>query len=179
MLAELDVKRKAQNELINTLAADKWRNRNYELNLYGRGKDQAYLEKIIKEKNLSSRVYLKGFTRDVRDVLTNSHVVLQLTRFDAMPIAITEALSLARPVVVSDVGDMPRWVKGGVNGWVAGKLSTDEIDTVLENVWQNRNKLEKMGCESYRIFKEKYPLDPIKCFLEQAGILSNEQDRTT
>ena len=170
MLAELDIKRKAQDQLINTLSADKWANRSFELNLYGRGKDHSYLEKLIIEKQLSSKIFLRGFTKNVQEVLTGSHVILQLTHFDAMPIAVTEALAVSRPVIVSDVGDMPLWIKDDLNGWVAPQATINDIDLVLEKAWQKRSQLEEMGKGSFRIFKQKSPRDPIGSFLKQAGI---------
>jgi len=170
MLAELDIKRKAQDQLINVLSSDKWANRNFELNLYGSGKDHLYLEHLIIEKQLSSKIFLRGFTKNIQEVLTASHVILQLTHFDAMPIAITEALAVSRAAIVSDVGDMPLWVKDDLNGWVAPQASIHHIDLVLEKAWQRRAQLEEMGKESFRIFKEKYPADPIGFFLRQTGI---------
>lgn len=170
MLAELDIKRKAQDQLIHTLSADKWTNRNFELNLYGCGKDHSYLENLIIEKQLSSKIFLRGFTKKVQEVLTGSHVILQLTHFDAMPIAVTEALAVARPIIVSDVGDMPLWIKDDLNGWVAPQATINDIDLVLEKAWQKRSQLEELGKESFRIFKQKYPGDPIGSFLKQAGI---------
>jgi glycosyltransferase involved in cell wall biosynthesis len=174
VLAELDVKRKAQDVLIKALAAEKWKTRNYTLNIYGNGKDRQILEKLITDTGLSSKVFLKGFTKDVKEVLSNSHVLLQLTHIDAMPISVTEALAMSRAIIASDVGDMPLWINEGVNGWIAKKVCFEEIDRVLENAWQNRNSLEEMGKESYRIFRQKYPEDPVEYFLQLAGISSNE-----
>ena len=174
VLAELDVKRKAQDVLIKTMAAEKWKTRNYTINIYGNGKDKQILEKLITDTGLSSKVFLKGFTKDVKEVLTNSHVLLQLTLIDAMPISVTEALAMSRAIIASDVGDMPLWINEGVNGWIAKKVCFEEIDRVLENAWQNRNSLEEMGKESYRIFRQKYPEDPVEYFLQLAGISSNE-----
>jgi len=171
MLAELDTKRKAQDQLINTLGAEKWKNRDFELNFYGNGKDHSYLENLIIEKQLSSKIFLRGFTNSVQQSLTNSHVLLQLTHFDAMPIAVTEALAVSRAAIVSDVGDMPLWVKNDLNGWVAPQATVHDIDLVLEKAWQRRAQLEEMGKESFRIFKEKYPADPIEYFLKQARIV--------
>jgi len=174
VLAELDVKRKAQDVLIKTLAAEKWKTRNFTLNIYGNGNDKQILEKLIIDTGLSSKVFLKGFTKDVKEVLTNSHVVLQLTHLDAMPISVTEALAMSRAVIASDVGDMPLWINEGVNGWITEKVCIEEIDRVLENAWQQRNKLEEMGRESYKIFKQKYPEHPVEYFLNLAGISSNK-----
>jgi len=117
---------------------------------------------------------LKGFTKEVKEVLTNTHVLLQLTHIDAMPISVTEGLAMSRVVIASDVGDMPSWINEGVNGWIAGKVCVDEVDRVLENAWQNRNRLEEMGKESYKIFRQKYPEHPVEYFLKLAGISFNE-----
>lgn len=174
VLAELDIKRKAQDVLIQTLSAEKWKNRNFKLNIYGTGKDKQILEKLVTDTGLSSKVFLNGFTKEVKKVLTDSHVLLQLTHIDAMPISVTEGLAMSRAVVASDVGDMPLWINEGVNGWIAGKVCVEEIDRVLENVWQNRGRLEEMGKESYRIFRQKYPGHPVEYFLDLAGISLNE-----
>jgi len=91
-----------------------------------------------------------------------------------MPISVTEALAMSRPVIASDVGDMPLWINEGINGWIAKKACIEEIDRVLENAWQQRNKLEEMGRESYKIFKQKYPEHPVEYFLSLAGISSCE-----
>ena len=115
-----------------------------------------------------------GLLKNVKEVLTNSHVLLQLTHIDAMPISVTEALAMSRAVIASDVGDMPLWINEGVNGWIAEKVCIEEIDRVLENAWQQRNKLEEMGKESYKIFKQKYPEHPVEYFLNLASISSNE-----
>ena len=174
VLAELDVKRKAQDVLIKTLAAEKWKTRNYTMNIYGNGKDKQILEKLITDTGLSSKVFLKGFTKDVKEVLTNSHVLLQLTLIDAMPISVTEALAMSRAVIASDVGDMPLWINEGINGWIAEKVCIEEVDRLLENAWQQRNKLEEMGRESYKIFKQKYPEHPVEYFLNLAGLLPDK-----
>ena len=174
VLAELDIKRKAQDVLIRTLSTTKWKARNFELNIFGNGNDKYLLEKLIVNSGLSEKVFLRGFTRDVKEVLANSHVLLQLTHMDAMPISVTEAMAMSRAVIVSEVGDMPLWIHNGINGWVAQKVTMEEIDRVLENAWQQQNKLEVMGKESYRIFRQKYPDDPVEHFLNMAGILSNE-----
>ena len=174
VLAELDVKRKAQDILIQAFAAEKWKHRNFRLNIYGTGQDKQILEKLVADTGLTSKVFLHGFTKEVKEVLTNSHVLLQLTHIDAMPISVTEALAMSRTVVASDVGDMPLWINEGVNGWIAQKVCIEEIDRVLEKAWQQRNKLEEMGRESYKIFKQKYPEHPVEYFLHLAGLLSNK-----
>lgn len=178
VLAQLDVKRKAQDILIKTLSTEKWKARNWQLHIHGKGSDAEILSKMIETAGLSDKVFLKGYTQDVPAVLAWSHVLLQLTHIDAMPISVTEAMAMSRAVIASNVGDMPLWIKNDVNGWISNEVSAGAMDAVLEKAWQNRHNLEAMGKESFNIFTEKYPADPVTWFLDIAGISeirTNEQ----
>ena len=170
VLAQLDMKRKAQDILIKALSAEKWKARNWELHIYGKGNDADSLTKKIETAGLSDKVLLKGYSNDVLGVLSWSHVLLQLTHIDAMPISVTEAMAKSRAVIASNVGDMPLWINDDVNGWIANELTADAVDAVLEKAWQNRSNLEAMGKESFNIFTKKYPADPVTYFLDIAGI---------
>jgi glycosyltransferase involved in cell wall biosynthesis len=118
MLATLDIERKGQDILIKTLSQPKWKKRNWILHLYGAGKDKLQLEQLISELKMNNKVELKGHTDNVKEVLANSHLLLQCTLIDAMPISVVEAMAMARPCIVSNVGDMPIWIKDGYNGFV-------------------------------------------------------------
>lgn len=178
VLAQLDLKRKAQDILVKALSGEKWKARKWRLHIYGKGNDAGTLANLIETAGLSEKVYLKGYSHDIPEALTWSHVVLQLTHIDAMPISVTEAMAMSRPVIGSNVGDMPLWINDDVNGWIANEVSAGAIDAVLEKAWQNRYNLEAMGKESFNIFTRKYPADPVTYFLDIAGISeirTNEQ----
>ncbi|MEO6255084.1 MAG: glycosyltransferase, partial [Ferruginibacter sp.] len=85
MLAELDTARKAQDILINVLSSAKWVARNWQLHLYGKGKDKEMLEKLIRDSGLENKVFLQGFTSNIKQMLQDCHLLLQCTRIDAMP----------------------------------------------------------------------------------------------
>lgn len=167
MLAELDVSRKAQDNLLKALASPKWKIRDWHLSLYGKGNDKSLLQGLIARLGLSEKVALMGHSTNVKDVLQQAHLVLQITHRDAMPLAVMEAMAMARPVVVSRVGDMPSWVEEGRNGWIAANASVGEIDAVLETAWQQKNQWPQAGRESFARFKEKFPPSPEERFLEQ------------
>jgi len=166
MLAALYTDRKAQDILIQTLSSPKWKERNWQLNLYGAGKDAAMLQELILQNHLDEKIFLKGHTNNVQATLALHHLVLQCTRIDAMPISISEALAMARPCVVTNVGDMPLWVQNGINGFVCASATPEAIDIGLEECWQKRNEWEEMGKRSFAIFKEKYPQPYSKSFME-------------
>jgi glycosyltransferase involved in cell wall biosynthesis len=167
MLATLEVRRKAQDHLINVLSLAKWKEREWCLYLYGGGEDKQKLQALIEEKQLDGRVVLKGHTKNVKDALAEAHLLLQMTHIDAMPLAVIEAMSMAKPLAVSDVGDMPKWVIEDENGWISQNASEEKIDATLEKAWQNRQRWEERGTASFRLFQEKFPPIPEKYLLEQ------------
>ncbi len=157
MLTELDTARKAQDILITVLSASKWKARNWQLHLYGKGKDKEKLENLIIYLGLENKVFLKGFTTNIKQILQNCHLLLQCTLIDAMPLSVVEAMSTGRLCVVSKVGDMPVWVEDGVNGFVCNEVSVQGIDDALENCWQQKNNWETMGKNAFDTFLKKYP----------------------
>ena len=157
MFAELDTARKSQDILIKSLSAAKWKQRNWQLHLYGKGKDKEMLEKLIGDAELENKILLKGYTNNIKRSLQDYHVLLQCTRIDAMPITVVEAMAMARPCVISNVGDMPVWIEDGVNGFVCMEVSVQGIDAALENCWQQKNNWAAMGKNAFDTFIKKYP----------------------
>ena len=174
MLAQLDVKRKAQDVLIKALSDEKWKARNWKLYLYGKGQDEGPLQELIETSGLKDKIFLQGYTQNIREVIAWSHILLQLTHIDAMPISVTEAMAMSRPVIASNTGDMPLWINDGVNGWIANEVTPASIDEVLEKAWESRHLLGSMGKSSFDIFTKKYPADPVSHFLNMTGIITNE-----
>jgi glycosyltransferase involved in cell wall biosynthesis len=167
MLAALDVSRKAQDNLITALSSLQWKERDWILYLYGEGHDRQKLDDLIRQMQLEDKVFLKGHTYNVQKVLEESHLVLQITHMDAMPISVVEAMAMSRPLVVSNIGDMPLWVHENENGWVSKDGSVEEINKALEKAWNKRNDWNKMGENSFSVFKERFPQSAEQYFLDQ------------
>ena len=165
VFAALDVNRKAQDKLVSILSSPKWKERPWILNLYGEGRDKALLQKQIEAKGLQNKIFLKGYTDRVAEAIANSHLLLQLTNIDAMPLTVAEGMALSRPLVVTRVGDMALWVHDGKNGWVC---DSDEasIETCLEKAWQHRKQWEEMGRQSFHIFQQQFPTAVEESFLQ-------------
>lgn len=169
VFASLEVSRKAQDVLIGVLSSAKWKSRSWQLHLYGEGPDQKKLAQLIAVNGLTEKVFLLGHTTDVLGALRKTSLVLQLTRVDAMPLTVVEAMALGRPLVVTTVGDMPAWVTEDENGWLC-QLQPDAIDAALEKAWNSKARWAQMGEASFRIFQRKFPQQPERRFLQQIGI---------
>jgi glycosyltransferase involved in cell wall biosynthesis len=157
MLAALELCRKAQDNLVKALSSEKWKHRNWTLHLYGDGKDRQQLLELIRVSGMSKKIFLEGHINNVKPVLESAHLLLQITHIDAMPLAVAEAMAIARPVVVSKIGDMPRWVNAGENGWISPDASAEQIDATLEKAWQQKEQWKEMGENAFSVFQKKYP----------------------
>ena len=169
MLAALDVSRKAQDILIDVLSSEKWLSRNWSLHLYGDGQDRQMLQELINKKGAEQKIFLEGHTDNVKSVLEQGHLLLQLTHMDAMPLSVVEAMAVARPVVASKVGDMPEWIRENENGWLSEDASAEEIDQVLERAWQQKTRWPQMGEKSFSIFREKFSGSAEQNLLDKIG----------
>jgi glycosyltransferase involved in cell wall biosynthesis len=158
MLAALDLSRKAQDNLVTALSSATWKARNWTLHFYGEGKDRKMLEELIAKNGLEQKVFLEGHSDNVKEILQHAHILLQITHMDAMPLAVVEAMAMARPVVASSVGDMPDWITEGVSGWISEDASCDQIDKTLERAWMQRQNWEAFGKEAFAVFSKKFPL---------------------
>lgn len=158
VLAALDVRRKAQDALLEALSGPRWRERDFELSLYGSGPDEALLAAAIRDRGLAGKVRLCGHVSDVQGALRGSHVVLHMTRVDAMPIAVVEAMAMGRPVAVSRLGDMPAWIRPGENGWVAPAATPGAVAETLEEVWASRGQWAALGERAHRVFRARSPI---------------------
>jgi glycosyltransferase involved in cell wall biosynthesis len=65
------------------------------------------------------------------------------------------------------IGDMPWWVTDGKNGFVSTDASVEEVAKTLEEAWEARDGWEAMGKESFAVFKQKFPADVNRFFLDQ------------
>lgn len=156
-LGALDTSRKAQNLLIEALGGPQWKTRKWKLEIYGEGKDEQMLKSIIQLYQLEANVFLKGHTSSPAESLMKAHIMLQATRYDAMPISVMEAMSIGRPCLVSDVGDMPVWIKHNENGFMVTALNKKVLEEILEEVWHNRIRIDILGREAFNTFQELYP----------------------
>jgi len=157
---------KAQDLLIEALAGERWRGRAWRLDLFGEGPDRARIEALARARGLADRIALRGHTADVAGALAEAHLLVQASRVEAMPIAVHEAMAMARPALVTRIGDMPRWIQDGETGFVAERPEVGEVERALEAAWAARERLPAMGRAARDELLARFPADPVREFAE-------------
>lgn len=155
---------KGQDLLLHALAAERWRSRAWTLSLYGDGPERDRIEALARALGLADRVNLRGRTTDVASALAAAHVLVQPSRVEAVGISVHEALAMARPCVVTRIGDMPRWVREGESGFVAARPDVAEVGDALDRAWNARERLAEMGLHARAEFLARFPADPVGDF---------------
>lgn len=118
-VARLHVDAKGQDMLLEALAARPWRGEDWTLSLYGAGQDEGRLKEQASRLGLAEKVRFMGQTSDIRGVWAEHHLLVLSSRAEGTPLAMVEAMILARPCLVTDVGGCADWVVDGENGFLA------------------------------------------------------------
>lgn len=128
-------------------AADMLRQRQpyFRLWVVGDGPLRTQLEAQMHAHKLESHVSFFGFRQDVPLMMQASDLFVLASRFEAMPMAILEAMAAGLPCVVSDVGENSRVVHHGETGFVVPSENPVALSRALEELMLNTQQRQQMG----------------------------------
>jgi glycosyltransferase involved in cell wall biosynthesis len=75
-------------------------------------------QKDLVDQRLSSNLTFYGQQSSMEDHWQNINVLVLTSRQEGLPMVALEALSRGIPVIASDVGDLPKVILNGQNGWL-------------------------------------------------------------
>ena len=105
--------------LLRALASECWRARAWTLDLFGEGPVCGDIEALAARSGSRTGSSCAATSRTSRRRSPRRTSWSSAPRVDAMPIAVQEAMAMARPSLVTRVGDMPRSIRDGETGFVA------------------------------------------------------------
>ncbi len=136
---------KGHDLLLEVLTADAWRQREWQLTIFGTGPDEAYVRALVDHFGLKDRVIFAGHADDIRTLWQTHHLLLFPSRTEALPLAIIEAMLCARPVIATNVGGISEWIRDGVTGYLSPGTTSTALGETLERAWHNRDSWESIG----------------------------------
>lgn len=108
-----------------------------------------------------NNVEFVGGRADVRPLLNRLDTYVCSSRFESSPISVWEAMSMGLPVVSTDVGDVPRFVKNKHNGYVVPEGDYRALAERVSYLMENADKRVEYGRRSRAIAVRE--LDVAKC----------------
>lgn len=148
-VARLETAFKGQDILLQALNEDLWKDRKFHLKLYGAGPDMEYLNRLIKYYDLQDNVTIVGHTMDIDSIWQENDLLILPSISEGTPLSLVEAMLSGRPALATDVGGISKYIINGVTGFLAPTASVKCLSAAMEDVWNNREKLKKMGEEAY------------------------------
>lgn len=141
--------------------------------IYGEGPLRDDLTDFIKEKGLTGRVFLPGYTSDVIGSIKDAKVFVLSSDYEGMPNALLEAMALGIPCVSTDCpcGGPREIIKNGENGFL---VPTNNADVLAKKMFElvNNEDLQKEFSQKARESAEKFK--PNKIFVEWEKVLLNK-----
>ncbi|TDE04597.1 glycosyltransferase [Flavobacterium hiemivividum] len=94
------------------------------------------IKKLIVEYDLKDQVFVYGSKNDVENIVQQASICVLTSKSEGLPVALLEYARGEKPVVVTDVGNMPEVVQNGKNGFVVphnAELFCAAIVELIEN----------------------------------------------
>lgn len=95
------------------------------------------IKNLVLEFNLENNVFIYGSKQDVGNILEQSTIAVLASKSEGLPLAILEYGCYAKPVVVTNVGEIPLLVQDGINGFMVEtervQLFYDSLVKLMEN----------------------------------------------
>jgi glycosyltransferase involved in cell wall biosynthesis len=150
-VARMDVDFKGQDILFQILSNKKWKERNWKLNLYGKGNDQQYLNDLAKYYEISERVIFKGHINSIESLWKENHILVMPSIHEGTPLALLEAIICGRPAIVTNVGGNGEFVREGETGFIAQAPTPESFDIAMEKAWNLKDKWKDMGKKAHEL----------------------------
>jgi glycosyltransferase involved in cell wall biosynthesis len=160
MVARLECGVKGQALVLQVLAEPVWADRDWQLEIYGKGPDEAYLKELIVFLGLEGRVRLCGHVADIREAWAKNMLLVMASSGEGKPLALTESLLCGRPAVVTDVAGNAELVQHLVHGFVAESATLQSLSRALGEAWAHRHELPAMGLRAHADMMQKLSPPP-------------------
>lgn len=148
-VARMEIRWKGHDVLLDCLAQDQWRDRDWCLNLYGSGPDENHVRRLIKHYDLESKVTMCGYVRDMRSVWSECHAKVLTSHGEGTPLAVIEAMMCGRPTISTDVGGNREILEDDRTGFIADTATPRCFNRTLERAWEQRGRWAEMGRQSH------------------------------
>lgn len=114
------------------------------------------LKDEIRELNLDKNVFFYGSKQDVGAVLEQSDIAILTSKSEGLPVSLLEYGWYKKPVVTTNVGEIPSVIKNGINGFIVSSNDDKSFYNALTSLIESDSlrleigiKLHEEVCENY------------------------------
>jgi glycosyltransferase involved in cell wall biosynthesis len=119
-------------------------------------------------------IRLLGHRDDVPELMQAADIFVLTSEYEAVPMAILEAMAAGLPVVATRVGDIPSVIDDGEHGWLVAPGDVDAIAARLVELAGDPQRRAALGAAAVRRHAERYDaetmIDRYAEFLRRAAL---------
>lgn len=111
------------------------------------GPEKSSLEEYIKINNLTGKIVLPGFKKNVIDYMSASDLLIHPSLYDASNSVVKEMGLLSKPIIaVNGIGDFNSYIQNGYNGFlISSENSYEELKSIIINAYNDISSLNNLG----------------------------------
>lgn len=134
----------------------------YHLEIYGEGPLRAELENLIKELNMTDKIFLPGYEKNILERIRHAQVYVSSSDYEGISNSMLEAMALGVPVIITDcpIGGARLVIDDGINGILIPVGDDKALEKAMKKIISNENLLKSIADEAYKI-REQYPVEVI------------------
>ncbi|SUB88417.1 Probable poly(glycerol-phosphate) alpha-glucosyltransferase [Porphyromonas macacae] len=131
------------------------------LYIFGKGseKNMNVLRKLINDLNMTDKVFLKGFHKDLASWYEKSTMLISTSKIECLPMNIIEAQTLGCPVIAFNCPYGPaELITHGYDGLLVSNQDYNEMKKTIINLYRNpilRQKISRNSIISQKRFNKK------------------------
>jgi glycosyltransferase involved in cell wall biosynthesis len=128
--------------------------------IVGDGHLRPELERLRAEYGLEDVVVMPGWVKDAATVCVPTFdIYLQPSLWEAMSIAILEAMAAGRPVVATRVGEAPHVITPGVDGYLVDVGDIEGMAAMLSALADDQDLRRNIGTTAARTVEQRFTMD--------------------
>jgi glycosyltransferase involved in cell wall biosynthesis len=137
--------------------------------LVGKDFEDDYSEKVknaITENNLSDSVFIYGSKDDVQNCIEQAEICILTSQSEGLPVALLEYGLNKKPVVSTEVGEIPLIIKNEFNGFIVPKFDAENFYLSLVKLIASKDLRSSLGEQLYEtLMKNNSEEAVIKAYL--------------
>lgn len=153
---------KGQDTCFEVLSDSKWKDRSWQLNLYGDGNGKKYLEDLAKYYSIDDKIVFHGHEKKILKIWMKNHILLIPSSWEGMPISLVEAMSCGRPAIAANIGGVKELVSDEKDGFISSSPDSEAFGAAMEKAWKLKSTWEEVGHNSFNKIKEVFDPAPEK-----------------
>lgn len=131
----------------------------YVLKIFGDGFLYEDIKKEIDEYNLTQKVFLYGFSNDIKQELLKAKLFVLSSNYEGMPNALMEAMACGLPCIATDCacGGPKELIEDGINGLLSEVGNKKMMEEKMNLVVSNEQLQKKLGENAKKIINKLNP----------------------